>query len=243
MASAHVMRWLTPEDRWALTNPHLSLHIPDESRLAISTQRKRSGMPRRPPLTLRSVISNIHLLTGVPSFARWPLNLHFFASDARSKWDEWLKSSGKPVCSGLNVVDDIALPGATEVSSQNPRGVHALPVDYAPMSDYVEKAHNVVSFEREGRCVHCHGELEPGKGLYPMCPNDGCEAMGHLTCWGETARRESDDTSVLPSLCRCPSCRGKIRWGDMMKELSLRVRGVKDVEKLLKKKRRADRAA
>jgi structure-specific endonuclease subunit SLX1 len=231
-------------DRWALTNPHLSLHIPDESRLAMSTQTTKNRMPRRPPHSLKSIMSNIHLLTGVPSFARWPLNLHFLSKDARAAWDNWLKTAQKPARADLRILKDYDHPTGTAPggSSPTPTGIHALPLDYSPMKDYVEKAHNVVLFEREGRCVHCKEDLEPGKGLYPMCPNDGCEAMGHLTCWGEDAHGRSDDGSVLPSLCKCPSCGGEIRWGDMMKELSLRVRGPKEVERLLKKKARAKKA-
>ncbi|KAF4120721.1 structure-specific endonuclease subunit SLX1 [Geosmithia morbida] len=231
---------------WALTNPHLSLHIPDEARIATSTQRKRNGMPKRPPHTLRSIMSNIHLLTGVPSFVKWPLNLHFMARDARSTWDEWLRSSDKSARGGLKIYEDFGpdVPSSKSAAAPPAHGIHALPLDYTPMIEYVAKAHGVVSFEQEGECVHCEQTLESGGGLHPMCPHAGCDAMGHLTCWGDGARRAADDErSVLPSACVCPSCGGEIRWGDMMKELSLRVRGQKEVEKLLKKKKRIDKVA
>lgn len=101
------------------------------------------------------------------------------------------------------------------------------------------KAHTKVSFEQEGKCIHCHEDLEPGKGLYPMCSNDGCEAMGHLDCWSRSAlSAEKGSEHVIPDACHCPSCGGDMRWGDMMKELSLRVRGSKEVEQLLKTKKR-----
>jgi structure-specific endonuclease subunit SLX1 len=239
---------LTVSDaRWALTNPHLSLHIPDESRLAVSTQRKRNGMPRRPPLSLKSVMANIHLLTGVPSFARWPLNLHFFAREARSAWDAWLSSTGKAAREGLEIVEDFGpatgdTGTAAGTSSSNPWGIHALPLDYNSMRAYAEKTSNVVSFEQEGTCVHCNGTLETGKGLHAMCPNDGCEAMGHLTCWGKQGG-DRRGGNVIPQQCTCPSCGGRIRWGDMMKELTLRERGGKEVERLLKKGSRGRKAA
>ena len=200
-------------------------------------------MPRRPPHNLKSVMSNIHLLTGVPSFARWPLNLHFLSKDARKAWDDWLNSTQKSARADLKLLEDYSASTCSAGSSQTTGGIHALPLDYSPMKDYIEKAHMVVSFEREGQCVHCQEELESGKGLYPMCSNEGCEAMGHLTCWGKNARDQSADGSVLPSLCTCPSCGGDVRWGDMMKELSLRVRGPKEVDKLLKKKPRSKKPA
>lgn len=238
-----------------MTNPHLSLHIPDEARLAISTQRKRNGMPKRPPHTLKSIMSNIQVLTGVPSFARWPLNLHFFARDARSTWDGWLRDSGRTARDGLDIYEDFGPAAAapapapasasqTEAAPAAAHGIHALPLDYTPMTEYVAKAQGVVAFEREGRCVHCRQPLEPGAGLYPMCPHGGCEAMGHLTCWGNAARAADGghDDQVLPSKCACPECGGQVRWGDMIKELSLRTRGGKEVDKLLKRKKKADKA-
>lgn len=234
---------LTGVSRWALTNPHVSMHIPTESRITIATQKKRSGKPRRPLHSLKSVVANLHLLIGVPSFARWPLNLHFLAKDAYTTWEARLKSVGEPPKAGIEIVTDFGPSPESEASEPAPRGIHALPLDYSPIKPYVEKAHNVVSFEQEGNCVHCHQELESAKGLHPMCPNDGCKAMGHLDCWSKHALIGEDDGALIPERCACPSCGGKVRWGDMIKELSLRIRSPKDVEKLLKKKRRTKKTA
>jgi structure-specific endonuclease subunit SLX1 len=185
-------------------------------------------------------MSNIHLLTAAPSFARWPLNLHLFAKEAQTAWEKWTKSSETPVRAELNILTDFKEAANAEAAGapEVPWGIHAMAVDYAPIKGYVEKAHNVVSFEQEGRCVHCHEELAHGQGLYPMCPSEGCVAMGHLDCWSKHALSD-DDSALLPHKCVCPSCKGSIRWGDMMKELSLRVRGEKEVQKLLKKRRGA----
>lgn len=194
-------------------------------------------MPARSPHSLNSVIPNIHLLTSVPSFARWPLNVHFFSKDAHNAWTGRIKASKTAVRAGLEVFSDFG-PSTADPSSTT-WGVHSLPLDYWPMKEYIEKAHNVVSFERQGKCVHCHEEMEPDQGLYAMCPNDGCEAMGHLDCWSKHALANDDDPeAILPNSCECPSCGSNIRWGDMIKELSLRTRGAGEVEKLLKKKRR-----
>lgn len=96
----------------------------------------------------------------------------------------------------------------------------------------------MVSFERQGQCIHCNKEMQPNQGLYAMCPNDGCEAMGHLDCWSKHALASDEPAAILPNGCKCPSCSGEIRWGDMVKELSLRTRGPGEVEKLLLKKKR-----
>ncbi|KAL7945304.1 hypothetical protein V8C42DRAFT_54505 [Trichoderma barbatum] len=221
---------------WALNNPHLTLHIPKEERITVATQRKRNGMPKRAPHSLKSIISNIHLLTSVSSFARWPLNLHFFNKGAYEAWKRYCEISKTPVAAGLKILTDFG--PSVEDSSTTSWGIHSLALDYSPMKEYIEKAHNVVSFERQGQCIHCSSEMQPNQGLYAMCPNDGCEAMGHIDCWSKHALAGDEPEAIIPNRCKCPSCSGEIRWGDMMKELSLRTRGANEVEKLLKKKKR-----
>lgn len=223
--------------RWALANPHLTLHIPASSRVTTASGTKRNGMPRRPPLSMRAIMSNIHLLTGVPSFSRWPLQLHFFAKEAHTSWISWISSVEHPNRPGLKVLTDFASASTTEPAAH---GIHALPLDYKPMQQYVAKTHNVVSFERQGDCVHCRETLLPNEGLYAMCPNISCEAMGHLTCWSEHALASDGNATgeLLPRACKCPSCGGEIQWADMMKELTLRTRDQDAVAKLVKEKKK-----
>ncbi|KAF4494833.1 Structure-specific endonuclease subunit SLX1 [Fusarium agapanthi] len=159
--------------------------------------------------------------------------------EPKKAWDNWLKVKETTPREGIKITEDYEPDeGSNGTKSVEPWGIHALPLDYAPIKPYVEKAHNVVKFEREGNCVHCHEALESGKGFQPMCPHDGCEAMGHLDCWSKHALKGEPKEMLLPLSCTCPSCGGKINWSDMMKELTLRVRGPKEVAKLLKKKRR-----
>lgn len=182
-------------------------------------------------------MSNIHLLTGVPSFARWPLSVHFFAKEAHKSWETWLKSAEQPDRPGLTILTDFVDDDPT--CGDLTRGIHALPVDYQPIKPYVEKAQNIVTFERQGDCTHCKTAMEPEQGLYAICPNEGCEAMGHLTCWSEHAllSEGAAKEELIPKACTCPSCGGPVHWGDMMKELTLRTRGQDAVAKLIKKKR------
>ncbi|KAH7250282.1 uncharacterized protein BKA55DRAFT_644601 [Fusarium redolens] len=208
---------------WALTNPHLTTHISTEERITTRAPRKKGQRKSRKPIhSLRSVVSNLHLLVG-----------------SKKAWDNWLKYKETTPREGIKITEDYSPDeGSNGTKSVESWGIHALPLDYAPIKPYVEKAHNVVKFEREGNCIHCHEALESGKGLQPMCPHDGCEAMGHLDCWSKHALKDEPKETLLPLSCTCPSCGGKINWSDMMKELTLRVRGPKEVAKLLKKKRR-----
>lgn len=229
---------------WALANPHLSLHIPDESRLVVSKQTKRNGRPRRPPMSMRSVMSSIHLLTGVASFARWPLKLHFFAHEAHKAWMAWQKTAQDAERPGLRVLTDFVDDTTGILGAHDEHaGIHALPLDYAPFKDYVQRAQEVVLFEKQGSCVHCKELLVPGEGLHAMCPSGDCVAMGHLDCWSKHAlRTEGESDAVLPRTCSCPSCDGAVHWGNMMQELTLRIRGESEVTKLLKVKKRGKKS-
>lgn len=236
------------------------MHIPSESRITIATKKKRSGRPKRPPYSVSSIVSNLHLLLRVPSFARWPLKLHFFDQGVHNAWLKWCRTAPEQLSSDLVVVTDFPpsdSPAATAVveaaagkdadtaSTTEPAwGIHALPLDYTPLRSYVAKVDSILSREREECCVVCDEHLPPGRGLYAACPNAECEGIGHLSCWGQHLLGHDNADHVLPVKGQCPKCRGLVRWGEMMTELSLRVRGREEVEKLLKepRKRKARKA-
>ncbi|KAI0115547.1 hypothetical protein GGR51DRAFT_503353 [Nemania sp. FL0031] len=229
---------------WALNNPHVSLHIPTEARITISKQRKRNGQPRRPTHSLKSIISNVHLLLRVPSFARWPLSLHFFVPEVHKAWIQCCDAASEALLRTVPVYTDFApsqTAAAEETASTDPPspwGIHALPLDYAPMKGYVEKTQSLYSFEREGACVICGESLLPGEGLYATCSNTGCEGTGHISCWSRHLLGSNAEEDIIPISGQCPKCEGDVVWGDMMKEMSLRLRGQKEIGKLFKKSRK-----
>ncbi|KAI6596114.1 hypothetical protein MCOR06_002655 [Pyricularia oryzae] len=264
---------------WALTNPHISLHIPFESRISVTSGRKRNGMPKRPRSSLNSILQNVHLLLRVASFSRWPLKLHFFAPEVYDAWKKLLvtisssstTSSAVPLRASLDVLTDFgpkaaavqsekqkesALPSEDKVDTDDdlvtrPWGIHALPLKYEDFKDYVSKGRSVFGFEREGKCVICDETLddESQKGLLALCSNDGCEGVGHLTCWSQRFLQEKESSGaagfeeIVPIQGTCPCCGGMVKWGDMMKELTLRTRGQKEVDKILKPKRKPRKPA
>lgn len=123
-------------------------------------------------------------------------------------------------------------------------GIHALPLDHTPLAPYLEKGQNITTFEREGACVVCHQDLDHEKGLYAICSSGDCEGVGHLDCWGrhllhQRGEEDEDSTVILPMQGRCPKCNGAVRWSDMMRELTLRTRGQKEIDKVLRKSKRA----
>lgn len=109
-------------------------------------------------------------------------------------------------------------------------------VDYFNEKPHVEKGKNIVDFEREGSCAICHSDLEHNAGIYTICSNHGCESVTHLTCLSQHFLEDEED-ALVPVKGQCPTCKAEIRWIDVVKELTLRIRGQKEVEKLLKEKR------
>ncbi|KAI6366332.1 hypothetical protein MCOR25_005148 [Pyricularia grisea] len=238
-------------------------------------------MPKRPRSSLNSILQNVHLLLRVASFSRWPLKLHFFAPEVYEAWNKLLvtvsssstSSNAVPLRASLDVLTDFGpeaeaatvqsdmhkesdlspedKPDADGDLARRPWGIHALPLEYEDVKDYVSKGRSVFGFEREGKCVVCDDTLddESQRGLLALCTNDGCEGVGHLTCWSQRFLQEQERsneaaaTEIVPIQGTCPCCGGMIKWGDMMKELTLRTRGQKEVDKLLKPKRKPRKPA
>ncbi|KAI1640712.1 GIY-YIG catalytic domain-containing protein [Biscogniauxia mediterranea] len=230
---------------WAINNPHRSLHIPHESRITVATQRHRNGRLRRPPKMLTSIAANLHLLLRMPSFARLPLAVHFFDAKFHTVWEERVEASEEQLRPSIRVHTDFGPSSPSE--KDKPWGIHALPLDYDPIKEYVRKAQSLHAVESEPSCLVCGKALLPGRGLYATCPNAECDGTGHVSCWSRNLLRyinndKTKDDEIIPVEGRCPKCRTVVNWGVMMKEMSLRVRGSKEVDKLLSKKTRKPQA-
>ena len=115
-------------------------------------------------------------------------------------------------------------------------GIDALVVDYADQKDHVDKAKGIVEFEMEGECALCHEELEHDAGIYTICPTPGCDSVTHMMCLSKHLLK-GDKDSIIPVQGHCPSCKSELKWVDVVKETTLRMRGEKEITKLLKPKR------
>jgi structure-specific endonuclease subunit SLX1 len=112
-----------------------------------------------------------------------------------------------------------------------------LPVDYKVQKSHLEKAKEVIDFEKEGSCKICTRQLEHDAGLYIVCPTVGCETVTHMACLAKHFMKDDDAEGLVPIRGNCPTCKTELVWVDLVKELSLRMRGQKEVQKLLAPKR------
>ncbi len=218
-------RHVSPNSR--LTNARTNVRISPKT----GRPRKR---PARPRLSLTDRLANLHLLLGSSSFRSWPLKVTFYAQDVFRVWQKW------------TVRDDIrALPPRMEVAvdaqsnesladpTDQPVGIHALNVDYSSMKVYLEKTKAALEGPSACTCAVCNKSVPDDGHATLFCPNEGCSAAGHIECFA-TAFRGYDPTTLVPTSGPCPSCGALLQWIDLVKELSLRKRGEKEVQKVLK---------
>ncbi|RKF61797.1 Structure-specific endonuclease subunit slx1 [Erysiphe neolycopersici] len=229
------------EFRWAWQNPHITLHIPTECRIQHATSRKPSGRLKRPIHSVASLLSNLHLLLRVPSFCRWPLELHFFSKAVFDKWSNYCKTTLEQIPKHMSILQDFSpanMHPSEDVfcdSGQKPFYLIAkeLVIDYSNQKSYVEKSKNIFDFEQEGSCTICKISLKQNKGIYTVCPNLACNSVTHMTCLSKHFLNGNDDL-LIPIKGICPACHTETRWIDFAKELSLRLRGQKEIANLLK---------
>ncbi|TGO22067.1 hypothetical protein BPAE_0184g00160 [Botrytis paeoniae] len=231
---------------WAWQNPHITLHIPSSARISHATQKKRSGHPKRPRHSLQSLLSNLHILLSVPSFSRWPLEVRFFAPDLHKAWVKWSKAATGSLRDTLPIIPDFP-PAESKVNDEDGEtrdrlyGIEALKVAYEDTKSHLEKGERIFHSDMKESCDICDQELRHNSGLYIICPNIDCNSITHMSCLSQHfLQGEKDEQSsehLVPVQGMCPGCQMEIRWIDVVTELSLRVRGQKVVEKLLKPKR------
>ena len=242
--------------RWAWHNSHLTKKISDDQRITPRESKSRSSKsgrvrrrPYRPRASLIDRVSNLHLLLRVPSFSRWPLEVRFFCEDVHMVWRTWCDRTDGEIRSDLNIILDVEQHSDPSSDSKISRtaqnrkrlrrlipdnaGVADLDTSYNGVKNGVQKGLLLAKRETE-QCVICSKRLaDPAL----VCPQPDCDAVSHVECLAKHFRRSTATDFVLPISGNCPSCHVELRWIDLVKELSLRARGVKEMQQLYKSPR------
>ncbi|KAK7709662.1 Slx4p interacting protein [Botryosphaeria dothidea] len=227
---------------WAWQNTHLTRHIPAEDRITATRTairvNPRTGKtrkrPARPQLSLTDRLANLHLLLRVNSFERWPLRVTFFAEDVHRVWETWTKTTPFKLRTGLRVelettkvLDVFRRLGAEDDASDDHdtigygKGIDGIDVGYESSKAHVEKARTLLEQGNNLSCTVCSKHV----------PQDKAILLYFL-------EKEGKNDSILPLQGQCPGCKKFIQWTSLMRELSLRTRGEKEVASLFKKRRR-----
>jgi structure-specific endonuclease subunit SLX1 len=185
-------------------------------------------------------LANLHLLLGSTSFKRWPLKVTFYAADVFRVFQKWTAQADvEDLREGVDVVMDegsrsnrVDVDGGDGGGGEG-KGIHTLDVTYSPLKAYIEKTKAAIESDSLPACSFCHHGLPHDGAATLFCPSAGCSTAGHLECFA-TAFQRDDLDAMVPTSGSCPSCRSKLEWVDLVKELSLRMRGQKEIEKVLK---------
>ncbi|MCJ1305371.1 Slx4p interacting protein [Hypocenomyce scalaris] len=117
-------------------------------------------------------------------------------------------------------------------------GVDGVDVGYRSMKDHVEKSLFLLAEGEATSCAVCTRDLGTQVTTAVVCPHEGCRTASHLTCISKRfLGGNGSDASLVPISGSCPSCNETLNWIDLVKEMSLRTRGQKELAQLMRKPR------
>lgn len=210
-------------------------------------KKKRS---QRPQVTLVRALTNLHTLLRVPSFNRWPLAVRFFCRDVYQKWLDCTKKTNGELRKGFHVTIDTR--DSTEPTEKAERhvdpqtgqrqkfapsgigGVEGIDVSYSGLKAHVKKSIRLLAEHGIKRCSLCAIDIGSLNSTVVVCPTEECRAMSHMACLAKQRSDNREFNELLPASIRCPLCLSEHLWLDLVKELSIRARGGKNLAQLTK---------
>lgn len=117
-------------------------------------------------------------------------------------------------------------------------GIEGIVVGYSTLKDHVEKSLFLLAEGQVNRCGICARDMDTQITTILVCPQRNCQTIFHMTCLATRfLEAEKRGLSVIPRAGTCPRCRSELQWIDMVKEMSLRVRGKSELARLTKKRK------
>ena len=245
---------------WAWQNAHLTRHIPHDERISFATTQIRTSpktgrtgkRPGRPKTSLSDKLSNLHLLLRVPYFSQWPLELRFFSDDVFQFWQTWCQRVDAQISPRIkvwldkpkHVLEPIIQP---VIEGSKPRrklddigkgGVNGIDPTYASLRPVLEKSQLLLEPDNDLTCNLCMESLDPKRDLITVCYQHSCWGIHHMTCLSSHFLKAEGTVSMLPTSGECPSCKTNLLWVDLVKEMTLRIRGGDEVDKILRARKR-----
>lgn len=197
-------------------------------------------------MSMHDKLANLHILLRAKSFERWPLHVRFFAEDVHKMWHRWTVNMPEVIRQGIEIeMDESILQRASLEDPSNLIGIHKIDPTYQQMKTALEKSRKLLHAPNKS-CNICCSVLEPTQDMALVCSNQECDSVFHVACLSTHFLRGEHGAkdAVVPTCGHCPSCKASLNWADLVKDLSLRIRGEKEVTALFKEpKRRKKNAA
>ena len=114
-------------------------------------------------------------------------------------------------------------------------GIEGLDVGYSELKNHVEKSSFLIAKNEDRKCAICAKNLGQQTAMALVCPQEHCRTMSHMTCLAtKFIEDEGAAAAITPISGRCPGCKKELQWIDLIKELTLRARGDKEVTQMMK---------
>ncbi|KAK5084388.1 Slx4p interacting protein [Lithohypha guttulata] len=117
-------------------------------------------------------------------------------------------------------------------------GVEGIDPTYAQFQNVVLKLKTWMDDKAPMRCNICKKNIDSSKDLFNICMTQECSCLTHVTCLSAHMLKQGKEV-VVPKSGTCPACKSTQDWSDLMRVLSLRMRGEKELNRLLKQKRKS----
>ncbi len=166
-------------------------------------------------------------------------------------WLRWSERVDGEIRSGIRVLLDLEQPAEATDEHDAPQikrisnggaigkgGVEGIDVGYSKLKDHVEKSLILLAEGELNSCAICARDIGPQATTLLVCPNGNCRAASHMTCLAARFLDiEKQEAHIIPTSGNCPQCHSEIQWIDLVKEMSLRVRGKAHLVRMIKKQR------
>ena len=100
-----------------------------------------------------------------------------------------------------------------------------------------EKGQFLLDEGDEQKCSTCTKDIDVRKSLFVVCHTEHCRGISHVRCLADASlRKDQSAAKIIPESGMCPDCRKEYPWLELMQQVTLRTRGMKEVKKLLAKR-------
>ncbi|KAL8873283.1 MAG: hypothetical protein Q9174_001229 [Haloplaca sp. 1 TL-2023] len=211
---------------WAWQNPDITKKIPEDLRIdkrpshrqqESDTEGKKGRKPKRkrPQITVKRALSNLHLLLHVPAFQGWPLSVRFFCRETHKVWENYNKTVSSKLHHGIDVLEPSTAGKIEDID-----------VTYASLKPHLEKSMSLYTDTGPFLCAVCKNSVEMQGSTVLTCSSESCRGVFHMVCLAEQGSRiEQGREDLVPLDVHCPLCQKRYQWNDLVRELSLRMRG------------------
>lgn len=107
-------------------------------------------------------------------------------------------------------------------------GILELDVTYKSLKPFLQKTQALFDNSEWMECAVCRQGLPSSGAATVVCPHTNCNTMSHLQCLSSRfVNHGAKGDHILPTSGTCPGCQSELVWSDLVRELSIRMRGLK----------------